>query len=228
MGKRRDRSNAAPEVAPLDVDGVRTVAAVTVAWAAAVVVLVFYREQLVDDGRGWWLWTGLAGVGFGLLALEYTRKRRDAYLEEKESEQAPAEQATPEDPAPAVEVGAHPVPSAAAVPAVDPEDYRITGPIAAEPPTVAVEPPAVDPVTAGDGTPGETTGHGGRRRARRGRRASDVDTSPGTRSDESLPTVPVADPGTDPGTNPGDRKSTRLNSSHVAISYAVFCLKNNK
>src|SRR5207253_5496274 len=28
----------------------------------------------------------------------------------------------------------------------------------------------------------------------------------------------------------GDRKSTRLNSSHVAISYAVFCLKkkNNK
>src|SRR5690606_13970848 len=27
---------------------------------------------------------------------------------------------------------------------------------------------------------------------------------------------------------PIDRKSTRLNSSHVKISYAVFCLKNNK
>src|SRR5699024_11871072 len=26
-------------------------------------------------------------------------------------------------------------------------------------------------------------------------------------------------------TPPGDRKSTRLNSSHVSISYAVFCLK---
>src|SRR5690625_5958796 len=25
-----------------------------------------------------------------------------------------------------------------------------------------------------------------------------------------------------------DRKSTRLNSSHVAISYVVFCLKNKK
>src|SRR5256885_16374198 len=25
-----------------------------------------------------------------------------------------------------------------------------------------------------------------------------------------------------------DRKSTRLNSSHLVISYAVFCLKNNK
>src|SRR5215208_7373385 len=42
-------------------------------------------------------------------------------------------------------------------------------------------------------------------------------------------------PGTDGvAANPGplghrpDRKSTRLNSSHVAISYAVFCLKKKK
>src|SRR5438270_8240708 len=28
--------------------------------------------------------------------------------------------------------------------------------------------------------------------------------------------------------NTGDRKSTRLNSSHSQISYAVFCLKKNK
>src|SRR3712207_8680717 len=27
---------------------------------------------------------------------------------------------------------------------------------------------------------------------------------------------------------PSDRKSTRLNSSHANISYAVFCLKNKK
>src|SRR6267143_5417065 len=27
---------------------------------------------------------------------------------------------------------------------------------------------------------------------------------------------------------PGDRKSTRLNSSHSSISYAVFCLKKKK
>src|SRR5258705_3912856 len=29
-------------------------------------------------------------------------------------------------------------------------------------------------------------------------------------------------------TGPGDRKSTRLNSSHLGISYAVFCLKKKK
>src|SRR5260221_9042793 len=28
--------------------------------------------------------------------------------------------------------------------------------------------------------------------------------------------------------SPGDRKSTRLNSSHTVISYAVFCLKKKK
>src|SRR5690625_4516197 len=35
---------------------------------------------------------------------------------------------------------------------------------------------------------------------------------------------------TTPGRNRhlGDRKSTRLNSSHVAISYAVFCLKKKR
>src|SRR5690625_7058323 len=32
----------------------------------------------------------------------------------------------------------------------------------------------------------------------------------------------------EPAVSGRDRKSTRLNSSHVAISYAVFCLKKKK
>src|SRR5699024_11479276 len=43
--------------------------------------------------------------------------------------------------------------------------------------------------------------------------------------------VPVGRPrlvGVDVEADLGDRKSTRLNSSHVSISYAVFCLKKNK
>src|SRR3712207_6904843 len=35
----------------------------------------------------------------------------------------------------------------------------------------------------------------------------------------------VRHPGRVGGAGPGDRKSTRLNSSHANISYAVFCLK---
>src|SRR5690625_5947836 len=42
----------------------------------------------------------------------------------------------------------------------------------------------------------------------------------------SNPTIlPALQPG---GMSQTDRKSTRLNSSHVAISYAVFCLKKKK
>src|SRR5437667_5482556 len=35
-------------------------------------------------------------------------------------------------------------------------------------------------------------------------------------------------PGTEARCNLRDRKSTRLNSSHITISYAVFCLKKKK
>src|SRR5690625_5399668 len=45
---------------------------------------------------------------------------------------------------------------------------------------------------------------------------------PGTLSQDPHPHSPGPSPG--PSPRP-DRKSTRLNSSHVAISYAVFCLK---
>ena len=65
-------------MAPLDVDGVRTVAIGTVLWAAAFVLLALRKDSLDEQGHGWWLWTSLAGVGLGLLGLDYTRRRRDA------------------------------------------------------------------------------------------------------------------------------------------------------
>src|SRR5690625_7942885 len=59
----------------------------------------------------------------------------------------------------------------------------------------------------------------------------------GTELDPIGPTQDITEQAKDPrwgwyATGPGhgvrDRKSTRLNSSHVAISYAVFCLKKKK
>src|SRR5207253_9289535 len=47
--------------------------------------------------------------------------------------------------------------------------------------------------------------------------SSTVTVAPATASFGFIKTVPKE-----------DRKSTRLNSSHVAISYAVFCLKKKK
>src|SRR5439155_24314394 len=70
------------------------------------------------------------------------------------------------------------------------------------------------------------------------RRSSDL-TGPGRRHDAALSDAPAFRARSKPGrlspaqpagagTDGRDRKSTRLNSSHVAISYAVFCLKKKK
>src|SRR2546427_6500256 len=54
---------------------------------------------------------------------------------------------------------------------------------------------------------------------------------PPSRADDwsglAIPAVPAA-PATAPTDGLEDRKSTRLNSSHSQISYAVFCLKKKK
>src|SRR5699024_11361215 len=56
----------------------------------------------------------------------------------------------------------------------------------------------------------------------RDRRAAEV--APGQRPSRVESSGPV----TGRGHGGEDRKSTRLNSSHVSISYAVFCLKKKK
>src|SRR5690242_21074513 len=48
------------------------------------------------------------------------------------------------------------------------------------------------------------------------------------RRDPAGPGRPQPPVGPDPGLAGPDRKSTRLNSSHMSISYAVFCLKKKK
>jgi Protein of unknown function (DUF2530) len=73
-------------VTPLDVTGVRTVTVGTVVWAIAFLALLPFYGTLQDQGRTWWLWTCLAGVGLGLLGLEYCRRRRDRLMAEPDQE----------------------------------------------------------------------------------------------------------------------------------------------
>src|SRR5690606_16879176 len=51
---------------------------------------------------------------------------------------------------------------------------------------------------------------------------------PDARSSTRFALIIVATPIVMPASGTSDRKSTRLNSSHVKISYAVFCLKKKK
>lgn len=50
----------------------------TALWAVTGLVLLFFRDELVADGRTSWLWTCLAGVVAGLCGIlsTYARSRR--------------------------------------------------------------------------------------------------------------------------------------------------------
>src|SRR5436305_13661141 len=62
-------------------------------------------------------------------------------------------------------------------------------------------------------------------------RSTVVDIPPASAADGPVYHRPLARPASQDAlaaADPADRKSTRLNSSHVRISYAVFCLKKKK
>ena len=73
-----NRTYIVAPVAPLDVDGVRTVEVGTVLWLVGFLGLLPFYGTLAESGRTWWLWTCLAGVGLGLFGIEYCRRRRRA------------------------------------------------------------------------------------------------------------------------------------------------------
>lgn len=86
-----NRTYIVADVEPLDVDGVRTVAVGTAVFAVAFVALLPFYGSLEEDGRLWWLWTCLAGLGLGLFGLEYCRRRRALRHELEAGAQGPVE-----------------------------------------------------------------------------------------------------------------------------------------
>ncbi len=91
VGKKTHR---VAEVEPMDVDGVRTMTFGTIAWGIVALALVPFWGNLQDQGRTWWLWTAIAGLGLGLMGIEYCKRRRDALAERGEAT-APPEPAKP-------------------------------------------------------------------------------------------------------------------------------------
>src|SRR5690606_41014475 len=61
-----------------------------------------------------------------------------------------------------------------------------------------------------------------------GRGGAAITSSVASRPSPTTATVTVPPLTNSPNSTCSDRKSTRLNSSHVKISYAVFCLKKKK
>ena len=50
----------------------------TILWGFGAVALLPFLGALEEHGRGWWFWTAIAGLGLGLLGIEYCLVRRNA------------------------------------------------------------------------------------------------------------------------------------------------------
>lgn len=62
---------------PLPYDGVVSVAVGTVLWAVTAVIMLFFLEDLRDDGHLWWLATAICGFVLGLAGLWIVVRRRN-------------------------------------------------------------------------------------------------------------------------------------------------------
>lgn len=87
----RNKTYILADVEPLDVDGVRTVQVGTAAFFLGFLALLPFYGPLEEDGHTWWLWMCLAGMGLGLLGLEYCRRRRQFRIEVLEAEPEPSD-----------------------------------------------------------------------------------------------------------------------------------------
>jgi hypothetical protein len=63
-----------PDPEPLRTDDRATILVGIGLWAVALVVTLVLHGRLATDGRGWWTWTALAGLGLGILGLGYLRR----------------------------------------------------------------------------------------------------------------------------------------------------------
>ncbi len=72
------------------------VAVGTAVWALLFVIGLFLRDTLVDDGRGWWVWSAAAGIVLGLFGCVYLRRRQVRLLARVRSVSEPAKPRTPD------------------------------------------------------------------------------------------------------------------------------------
>lgn len=120
----RRRTHKVASVEPMDVDGVRTMTIGTVLWGIAALALLPFWGTLQQTGRTWWLWAAIAGLGLGLIGIEFCKRRREALAASATSQ--PSAEVTAE-PAPAVSVRDEPtieVPASAAEPVDRPVGRR--------------------------------------------------------------------------------------------------------
>lgn len=64
-----------PDPPPLRTNDRAVILAGLAVWAVLLAAALALHSRLVADGRGWWMWTPVAGIVLGLYGLRYVRKR---------------------------------------------------------------------------------------------------------------------------------------------------------
>lgn len=68
-------SERRPDPAPLETDDRPVVWAGIAVWVVLLVLAVVFHDRLVEDGRGWWVWTPVVGIALGALGLRTVTRR---------------------------------------------------------------------------------------------------------------------------------------------------------
>ncbi len=71
-------SERRPDPTPVTTDDRKAVLVGLVLWLIALGGLLLSLRPLLADGRGWWLWAALIGLGLGLVLLVYVHRRRSS------------------------------------------------------------------------------------------------------------------------------------------------------
>ncbi|WP_181397329.1 DUF2530 domain-containing protein [Cryobacterium arcticum] len=69
-------SERRPDPLPARANARKAVAAGSVGWLVALVLLIVFRAELHAAGLGWWLWCAAIGLGLGLAGLIFVQLRR--------------------------------------------------------------------------------------------------------------------------------------------------------
>ena len=69
-------SERRPDPPAVQTDDRKAVLAGIVVWIVALAVLLVLLNPLLAAGRGWWLWTCVAGLGLGVAGLLFTHSRQ--------------------------------------------------------------------------------------------------------------------------------------------------------
>jgi hypothetical protein len=68
-------SERRPDPEPLRTDDRKAVLVGAAVWAVMLAATLAVRADLVAQGRGWWVWTCVAGAGLGVAGLAFVHHR---------------------------------------------------------------------------------------------------------------------------------------------------------